>query len=108
MEWQADFYASCLLMPRKMIFAMWDEFFPDRKQRVLQPETPVAHSFVEIPRVHVGTSIEQSAVLGELIRQVLKTARPSPSRSAIRRSGRGDGSCKMKSDSLHVDVFSTN
>jgi hypothetical protein len=26
-EWQADFYASCLLMPRKMIFAAWDEFF---------------------------------------------------------------------------------
>ena len=42
-EWQADFYASCLLMPRKMVFAAWDEFFPDRKQRVLQPETPVAH-----------------------------------------------------------------
>ena len=50
-EWQADFYASCLLMPRKMVFAAWDEFFPDRKQRVLQPETPIAHSFVEIPRI---------------------------------------------------------
>jgi Zn-dependent peptidase ImmA (M78 family) len=49
-EWQADFYASCLLMPRKMVFAVWDEYFPDRKQRVLQPETPVAHSLVEIPR----------------------------------------------------------
>lgn len=51
-EWQADFYASCLLMPRKMVFAAWDESFPDRKQRVLQPPTPIAHSFVEIPRVH--------------------------------------------------------
>jgi Zn-dependent peptidase ImmA (M78 family) len=49
-EWQADFYASCLLMPRKMVFATWDKFFPDRKQRVLQPRTPIAHSFVEIPR----------------------------------------------------------
>jgi hypothetical protein len=49
-EWQADFYASCLLMPRRMVFAMWDEFFPDRKQRILQPETPIEHSFVEIPR----------------------------------------------------------
>jgi len=38
-EWQADFYASCLLMPRRMIFAAWDELFPDRKQRVLQPGT---------------------------------------------------------------------
>ena len=49
-ELQADFYASCLLMPRKLVFAAWDEMFPDRKQRVLEPETPVAHSFVEIPR----------------------------------------------------------
>ena len=49
-EWQADFYASCLLMPRKMVFAVWDELFPDRKQRVLQPKTPIEHSFVEIPK----------------------------------------------------------
>jgi Zn-dependent peptidase ImmA (M78 family) len=49
-EWQADFYASCLLMPRKMVFAAWDEAFPDRKQRVLQPETPIEHPFVEIGR----------------------------------------------------------
>ena len=26
-EWQADFYASCLLMPRKLVFAAWDEMF---------------------------------------------------------------------------------
>jgi Zn-dependent peptidase ImmA (M78 family) len=49
-EWQADFYASCLLMPRKMIFSAWDEAFPDRKQRVLQPATPIDHPFVEIVR----------------------------------------------------------
>ena len=49
-EWQANFYASCLLMPHKMILAAWGEFFPDRKPRVLQPQTSTVHSFVEIPR----------------------------------------------------------
>src|SRR5882672_3011594 len=49
-EWQADFYASCLLMPRKLVFAAWDEAFPDRKQRVLQPTSPIDHPFVEIAR----------------------------------------------------------
>jgi hypothetical protein len=49
-EWQADFYASCLLMPRRMIFTAWDEFFPDRKPRVLQPQAPIQHSFVELSR----------------------------------------------------------
>ena len=55
-EWQADFYASCLLMPRELVFSAWDEMFPDRKQRVLQPRTPFSHPFVEIPRIscHMG------------------------------------------------------
>jgi Zn-dependent peptidase ImmA (M78 family) len=50
-EWQADFYASCLLMPRKLVFAAWDEAFPDRKQRVLAPNAPVDHPFVEVSRM---------------------------------------------------------
>jgi hypothetical protein len=44
------FYASCLSMPRKMSFAAWDEAFPDRKQRVLQPATLINHPFAEIAR----------------------------------------------------------
>jgi Zn-dependent peptidase ImmA (M78 family) len=50
-EWQADFYASCLLMPRKLVFAAWDEMFPDRKRRVIASETKVEHPFVEVPRI---------------------------------------------------------
>jgi hypothetical protein len=55
-EWQAEFYASCLLMPRKLVFSAWDEMFPDRKQRVFQPRTPFSHPFVESPRIscHIG------------------------------------------------------
>ena len=49
-EFQADLYASCLLMPRNLVFAAWDEAFPDRKQRVLKPVTPIDHPFVEIAR----------------------------------------------------------
>ena len=50
-EWQADFYASCLLMPRKLVFTAWEEMFPDRKQRVIQPSVPVSHPFVEVARM---------------------------------------------------------
>jgi IrrE N-terminal-like domain len=49
-ELQANLYASSLLMPRKLIFAAWDEAFPDRKQRVLELLEPIKHHFVEIPR----------------------------------------------------------
>ena len=34
-EWQADFYASCLLMPRKLVFAAWDERFPGQRDYVI-------------------------------------------------------------------------
>jgi Zn-dependent peptidase ImmA (M78 family) len=49
-EFQADLYASCVLMPRKLVFAAWDEAFPDRRQRALQPLEPIDHPFVEIAR----------------------------------------------------------
>ncbi|MFO0688368.1 MAG: ImmA/IrrE family metallo-endopeptidase [Myxococcota bacterium] len=49
-EWQADFYASCLLMPRDRVMAAWDEQYSDRKPRVLQPLNPVDHPFVEVSR----------------------------------------------------------
>jgi Zn-dependent peptidase ImmA (M78 family) len=55
-EWQADYYASCLLMPQNLVLAAWAEAFPDRKPRVLAPEKSVDHSLVEIPRIswHLG------------------------------------------------------
>ena len=62
-EWQADFYASCLLMPRKLVMAAWDEMFPDRKPRVLRPEMPIGHPYVEIERMtdEFGNSIGAGA-----------------------------------------------
>ena len=55
-EWQADFYASCLLMPRKLVMAAWDEMFPDRKPRIIQPRTPVEPSVRRDParRMPIG------------------------------------------------------
>jgi hypothetical protein len=42
-EWQADFYASCLLMPRELILAAWCKMYPDGKPRVVPPPTPINH-----------------------------------------------------------------
>ena len=50
-EWQADFYASCLLMPRDLVFAAWNEMFPDQMPRVFPQSGPVDHPFVEVPVV---------------------------------------------------------
>ena len=55
-ELQADLFAACVLMPRKLVFAAWDEAFPDRKQRVLQLSEPLDHPFVEIPRFELRKS----------------------------------------------------
>jgi Zn-dependent peptidase ImmA (M78 family) len=35
-EWQADFYASCLLMPKPMVLAAWRERFGDGNPRLLK------------------------------------------------------------------------
>jgi Zn-dependent peptidase ImmA (M78 family) len=56
-EWQADFYASCLLMPRKFVIAVWEEIFPDCKQRVLQPFAPQAHPYIEVERLQTEHGI---------------------------------------------------
>jgi hypothetical protein len=80
-EWQADFYASCLLMPRKMVFAAWDEAFPDRKQRVLQPEMPIEHPFVEIGRDFDG---DQDRVLNSFARPFAERFLVSPLAMRIR------------------------
>lgn len=48
-EYQADCFASCVLMPRKLVLAAWDAEYPDRRPRVLKPAEPVEHPFVEVP-----------------------------------------------------------
>jgi len=50
-EWQADYYASCLLMPRELVFAVWNENFPDGKSRVVETESPISHPFIEVTRM---------------------------------------------------------
>jgi Zn-dependent peptidase ImmA (M78 family) len=49
-ELQADLYASCLLMPRSMVLAAWDEVCPDRQPRVLKPAPPGLFALVEFDR----------------------------------------------------------
>jgi hypothetical protein len=88
-EWQADFYASCLLMPRELVFAAWDEMFPDCKRRVLQPRTPTSHPYVEIPRSdcrlgdHDFSKIDDD-VLDRLARPLARTFLVSPIAMRIR------------------------
>lgn len=88
-EWQADFYSSCLLMPRKLVFVAWDEMFPDRKQRVLQPRTPISHPYVEIPRIdcrigNLDCSETDDEALDRLARPLAETFLVSPIAMRIR------------------------
>jgi hypothetical protein len=88
-EWQADFYASCLLMPRKLVFAAWDAMFPDRKQRVLQPRTPISHTYVEIPRIgcpigDIDCSETDDEALDRIARPLAETFLVSPIAMRIR------------------------
>jgi hypothetical protein len=46
-EWQADFYASCLLMPRDLLFAAWREEFGTGAPYIFDPNE---HLFSSHPR----------------------------------------------------------
>lgn len=35
-EWQADFYAACMLMPRSLIYGVWYQQFGDTSPRILK------------------------------------------------------------------------
>jgi Zn-dependent peptidase ImmA (M78 family) len=41
-EWQADFYASCLLMPKAMVVAVWQERFGNANPRILRRKNRIA------------------------------------------------------------------
>jgi len=43
-EWQADFYASCLLMPRNLIIEAWRKRFGDTKPRILSRRNRITWS----------------------------------------------------------------
>jgi hypothetical protein len=42
-EWQADFYASCLLMPKAMVIAAWCQRFGNRNPRTLKSRKSHRH-----------------------------------------------------------------
>lgn len=80
-EWQADFHASCVLMPRKLILSAWHEAFPDCRPRVLQQATPIEHPFAAIAR-NLQDSEDQA--LREFARPFAEQFRVSPIAMQIR------------------------
>ena len=46
-EWQADYYASCVLMPRSMVYGVWHERFGDTKPRLFKRHSRFDTSGVE-------------------------------------------------------------
>jgi len=41
-EWQANFYASCLLMPRNLVFEAWRERFGSTKARIVRRKNRIS------------------------------------------------------------------
>jgi hypothetical protein len=59
-EIQADRHASCVLMPRALVFGAWEEAFPDRKPRILQPGSLTDHPFAVIAHDEFSESEDQA------------------------------------------------
>jgi len=65
-EWQADFFAGSLLMPRVMILAAWKARFGDTKTRVVQPADDA--ELDRACRDLAGTLVEKFVVSVEAMR----------------------------------------
>jgi hypothetical protein len=83
-EWQADCYALCLLMPRQQVIAAWDEMFPDRKPRIVQPHTPIDHLFVDVPTWDQDCFVTDDNVLDRIARPLAEQFLVSPIAMRIR------------------------
>lgn len=53
-EWQADFYASCLLMPRPMVFEAWRARFGNGNPRMLRRKDRIAFENIDDPDIRGG------------------------------------------------------
>jgi Zn-dependent peptidase ImmA (M78 family) len=59
-EWQADFYAWCLLMPRKLVVAAWQEMFPDLRCHVMdRSERDAIAAIADIEEREFWTMVEE-------------------------------------------------
>jgi hypothetical protein len=89
-ELQADLYASCMLMPRKLVFAAWDEAFPTASSGYFSlPRrwtTPSSRSRASSAAFSVPHSPKTT------IRRSIASLSPSPKSFSFRRSRWASGS----------------
>jgi Zn-dependent peptidase ImmA (M78 family) len=87
-EWQADFYASCLLMPRSRVFGVWHQRFGNTNARILKRKGRLSADEIGDSDVRAGMeSYEQSRddqILEEFARPFAKRFNVSPTAMRIR------------------------
>jgi len=86
-EWQADCFAACLLMPRKMVYAAWDVFRDGNDQPVEVKELRAGRDeHPDVYRGNLATTDEQldNAVKEEFCRPLAVTFQVSPEAMRIR------------------------
>jgi Zn-dependent peptidase ImmA (M78 family) len=75
-EWQADYYSSCLLMPEKLVIAAWRDCFGDTQTRVKRSPLLALAERRDKQLAAVMRRLQQDRedqVLGELVRPLADT-----------------------------------
>jgi Zn-dependent peptidase ImmA (M78 family) len=72
-EWQADFYASCVLMPREMVIKAWHDRFGNKKPRIFRRNEGI--NVGEITDPEMRRSFERSE-RGHFDQEMHEFARP--------------------------------
>jgi Zn-dependent peptidase ImmA (M78 family) len=71
-EWQADFYGSCLLMPRAMVLAAWRDHFGDNAPRTVRRRSIIAVPQGSNPMIRSVFERFEAQRQEELIRELVR------------------------------------
>jgi Zn-dependent peptidase ImmA (M78 family) len=87
-EWQADYYASCLLMPRFLVVAAWQERFGNANSRILRRKNRVDVDGIDDPDIRGAMEMfernQDDQALQDFVRPFAEQFKVSPIAMRIR------------------------
>ena len=87
-EWQADFYASCLLMPRALVVEAWQERFGNANPRILRRKNRMSVDRIDDPDMRAAVDKfecnQDNQALQDFVRPFAEQFKVSPIAMRIR------------------------
>jgi Zn-dependent peptidase ImmA (M78 family) len=73
-EWQADYYASCILMPRRLLMHAWNTMLEDTRPRIVDARADHGGAYVDLGRwsLHLAGEVVELESVDEAMERFAK------------------------------------